>query len=95
MNANFKCQFDSLQSQRPKLGLRKQNLPPYPHIECVRQLEIDTFLPSHYKLVKYGDYEFLESADGYVQVYIQGYHHPRQMDAMSGYAVVFTENSPL
>lgn len=77
------------------MGLRKQNLPPYPHIECIRQLEVDTFLPSHYKIVKHGEFDFLESADGYVNVYINGYQHPRQLDTRAGYAVFFSQNNPL
>lgn len=83
------------QSQRPRLGLRKQNLPPYPHIECVRQLQVETFLPSNHKTVKYGDYEFLETLDGYVTVYIQGYQHPKNFDTKSGFSVFFGENHPL
>lgn len=81
--------------QRPRLGLRKQNLPPYPHIDCVRTLETATFLPSHYKLVKYGDYEFMESSDGFVQVFVQGYQNPRQLDTKAGYSVFFSTNNPL
>lgn len=82
--------------QRPRLGLRKQNLPPYPHLDCVRELNVESFLPSHYKVVKYGDYEFLESADGYVNVYVQGYQHPKNFDAKAGFGVYFgIDNHPL
>lgn len=82
--------------QQPRLGLRKQNLPPYPHIECIRSLlDVDSFLPSNYKIVKHGDYEFLESADGYAQMFIQGYQNPREIDSKAGFAVYFTQNHPL
>ncbi|XP_055297768.1 uncharacterized protein LOC129566152 [Sitodiplosis mosellana] len=94
-NTNLILQTGFATEERPRLGLRKQNLPPFPYIECVRELVVETFLPSRYKIVKYGDYEFLESDDGYVNVYVQGYQHPRNLDAKAGYAVYFLENHPL
>lgn len=77
------------------MRLRKLNLPPYPEIECIRLLDVESFLPSRHKIVKHGDYDFIESADGYVQVYVQGYQHHKNIDARAGYAVVFGDNHPL
>lgn len=77
------------------MGLRKLKLPPFPDIECIHMLDVESFLPSRYKLVKHGDYNFLESADGYVQVYVQGFQHPKKIDARCGYAVFFGEKHPL
>lgn len=77
------------------MGLRKQRLPPFPQLECIRTLDVETFLPSHYKIVKYGDYQFLESADGYVIVYTQAHIHPKNVNAQAGFAVYFGRNHPL
>ena len=85
----------NVSNQPPKLGLRKLKLPPFPEIECIRELDIQSFLPSTYKIVKHGDYDFLESADGYVQVYVQAFQHPKKIDYRAGYAVFFGVNHPL
>ncbi|XP_031619447.1 uncharacterized protein LOC116338381 isoform X2 [Contarinia nasturtii] len=74
---------------KPKLGLRRRNLQPYPHIDCVRVLKDENYLLSSHKLVKYGEHDFLQRFDGYVCVFISGYHHPRKLDAKSGYSVYF------
>ncbi|XP_031628439.1 ribonuclease H1-like [Contarinia nasturtii] len=81
--------------EKPKLGLRRRNLEPYPHIDCVRELKLENYLLSSHKLVKYGEHEFLERFDGYVCVFISGYHHPRNLDTKSGYSVYFGPNHPL
>lgn len=70
-------------------------LPPFPEIECIRTLDVQSFLPSSYKTVKHGDLNFLESADEYVQVYVQGFQHPKNIDARAGYAIYFGQNHPL
>lgn len=56
---------------------------------------MESFLPSRYKIVKHGDYNFLESPDGYVQVYSQGFQHAKNIEARAGYAVFFDVNHPL
>lgn len=61
-----------ISKQRPSLRLRRQKLPAYPQIECVKRLELDTFVKANFKMVKYGDHEFKESLDGYVHVYVSG-----------------------
>lgn len=57
--------------------------------------DIESFLPSNYKIVKHGDYEFLESNDGYVQMYAQGYINTKQLDTRAGFAVFFGNNHQL
>ncbi|XP_031632551.1 uncharacterized protein LOC116346555 isoform X2 [Contarinia nasturtii] len=101
INSNQKAAFCSHESktgvndEKPKLGLRRRNLQPYPHIDCVRDLKNENYSPSSHKLVKYGEHDFLQRFDGYVCVFISGYHHPRNLDAKSGYSVYFNQDHPL
>lgn len=77
------------------MGIRRQNLAPFPEVEMVKNLDLETFKSSHFKNVKYGDYEFSESADGYVHVYVDASLDFRNPDACSGFAVYFGPEHPL
>lgn len=85
-----------LRFQRSPLISHKQSLPPYPHIECiVSSPDADLLKSLNYKIVKHGNYEFLASTDGYVQMYTQGYVNSREFDSKAGFAVYFGLNHPL
>lgn len=53
------------------------------------------FLPSNFKTVKYGQYEFKECLEGYVHVYTTAHRIPRPPDAAAGYAIYYGKNHPL
>lgn len=77
------------------LGLRRQKLPPYPLIETIDKLELKNFVPTNFKLIQHGEYEFKECLDGYVHVYAVGYRPPRNPKALATYAVYFGKKHPL
>lgn len=43
----------------------------YPKTECIRELQPESFLSSNFETVRYGDYEFTQCKEGYIQVYMQ------------------------
>ncbi|XP_031628004.1 uncharacterized protein LOC116343864 isoform X1 [Contarinia nasturtii] len=99
-NLKQRCEFSSGPSNdeskgRLRLNLRRQNLPPYPHIDLVRDLKVENYLPSSFKNVKYGEFEFSERFDGYVCMYIGAYMNTRDLDAKPGYSVYFGSDHPL
>lgn len=75
----------------------KKPLPEYPKIEAIRTLELETFLPSNFRTVKYGEFEFTECKEGYVQVHVKGWTNDRdKSNVVSGYGVCYgKENHPL
>lgn len=81
--------------KRTRLSLRRHKLPPYPEIEMIRSLNEDRFLPSNFKTVQYGDYEFQACLEDYVQIYTCGYQMPRPPGACGGYAVYYAKDHPL
>jgi hypothetical protein len=77
--------------QRSRLSLRGQTLPPYPQIEVLKSLDVKQFLPSNFKIVKHGQYEFKECLEGYVHVYATAH----STHGLAGYAVYYGEDHPL
>lgn len=45
----------------------------FPVIKVDGKLEFESFSQSNFKTVKYGDYEFIEDTDGFVQIYTTAY----------------------
>lgn len=65
-------------------------MPDYPTIEGIRKLELETLLPANFHKVKYGDYEFTECKEGYVQVHMKGWVDKRDVsNLIAGYGVSF------
>lgn len=58
---------------------RKTPLPEYPQIEGIKRLEVESFSPSNFVEVKYGDYTFVECKEGYVQVHAKGWANDRDV----------------
>lgn len=81
--------------QRASLRLRRQKLLPYPDIEFVNTLDVETFLQTNFNIVKYGDYEFKESLDGFVHVYISACEITNHFKRNCGYAVFYRKDHPL
>lgn len=81
--------------KRSRLTLRRQKLPSYPTIEYIQSLNVERFLPSNFKIVQYGDYEFQACLEDYVQIYTSGYQMPRPPGACGGYAVYYAKDHPL
>lgn len=67
-------------------------MPEYPVIEGIKRLELESFLASNFRQVKYGDYEFVECKEGYVQVYAKGWVDTRDVsNPMASYGVCYGE----
>lgn len=59
--------------QRRVLRLRNQKQLEYPAIETLAELREEYYLPSSFKTVRYGDYDFQQCMNGYVHIFIQAY----------------------
>lgn len=81
--------------QRPSYGLRRKNLLPYPPIDVIDKLSLNNFLPSNFKTVKHGDYEFTECMEGFVHIYATAYQYNRDPKALAGYSVYYGSGHPL
>lgn len=64
-------------------------------IEVIDKLSLNNFLPSNFKKVKHGDYEFTECSDGFVHIYATAYQNRRDPNSLAGYAVYYGLNHPL
>lgn len=51
-------------------------------------------VPSHFRTVKYGDNEYRECLDGFVQVYCRGARDRKVLDACASYVVMYGEDHP-
>lgn len=77
------------------MRLRRQKLPPFPRIETLGRLVVESFLKANFKTVKYGEYEFKECLDGYVHIYVSGEEIVERGMIHCGYAVLYGKEHPL
>lgn len=84
-------------SQESGIIHRKQKLPPYPQIEVITELQPQSYLPSNFKSVRYGDHEFKQCPDGYVHIFVQAYKDERSLpsDTAASFVVYYGENHAL
>lgn len=76
---------------------RGQRLPSYPSIEVITELDQQSYTTSNFTAVRYGEYDFSECRDRFVNVYIQSYKQPKGIPSTSpaSFAVYYGPNHPL
>lgn len=78
------------------MGVRRENTLPFPKIEYFKTLNAETLVESHFRTVKYGEYEYRECLDGFVQVYCHGHLRPEHVEhnGCASYVLVYGEDQP-
>lgn len=77
------------------MGIRRPNTLPFPKIETIYELNTQTLVESNFRTVKYGDHEYRECLDGFVQVYCHACGNEREHNKCASYVLVYAEGHPL